>query len=711
MNLPSGWTWCQEQEELARESGRYKHLLIDWLEQAVDETAARAVAHTNPNDWPRARLKARQELYRSLGLDPLPSRETITPPCLVGIVERDGYIIERLVLEPRPNFLMPVHLYLPRNAHFPVPAILYAPGHWMIYGKTEPDIQHCCISLAKLGYAVLVFDPIGQGERGATFEDHARRELLLLGLSQEGLMAWESMRAIDYLLTRPEINGNRIGMTGASGGGLNTIYTCAADERIAVSVPVCYVTSFGRFFRAMRGLNWNNQDDLCNQVPNVIRYADMAGLCGLIHPRPLLIINGTLDPQFPVDGAQAVVDQVQAIYDQVGPERLRLTAIDADHGYDQAMREAAYGWFHRWLQGEGDGSPVAEPPHQTEPPDSEKMKCFPGTASIRSYPAIRALARTYSRTMTQTPDLASMNWESWKATLRQKVVDCLGGLAEATVSGRIESRSDSRPGLERHLIEPEAGMVVPAFVAKPESRQPNRVVIYLSDEGKLSGFGPELLSIVASKGGLAMAIDPRGMGEIAPLPPPRQTVATLDGKLDYRETQTGDTLEFEAATDALMLGRSLFGQQVSDLLQSIDYARQLTPHAAVAVVGSGPSCSLLALYAGVLSDQVAAVVADGLLPSYKLLVEEEERIFPITAFVFGILRVADVPQLAGAILPRSLLVTRPIGARLQAIDPAEAGHHLNWANAAYQQHGVAVPIVLESAAVQTMADFALGKQV
>lgn len=711
MKLPSGWNWCQEQEDLARESGRYKNLLIDWIEQTVDETAARAVAQITPDDWPRARLKARQELYRSLGLDPLPSRETITPPRLVGTVERDGYTIECLVLEPRPNFLMPVHLYLPRTARFPVPAILYAPGHWMIYGKTEPDIQHCCISLAKLGYAVLVFDPIGQGERGATFEDHARRELLLLELSQEGLMAWESMRAIDYLLTRPEVDGNRIGMTGASGGGLNTIYTCAADERIAVSVPVCYVTSFGRFFRAMRGLNWNNQDDLCNQVPNVIRYADMAGLCGLIHPRPLLIINGTLDPQFPVDGAQAVVDQVQAIYNQAGPERLRLTAINADHGYDQAMREAAYGWFRRWLQGEGDGSPVAEPPHQTEPPDSEELKCFPGTPSIRSYPAIRALARTYSRTMIHAPDLAAINWESWQAALRRKVVDCLGGLAGTEVSGRVESHSDGRPGLERHLIEPEAGMVVPAFVARPENRQPNRIVIYLSDEGKLSGFGPELLSIVASNGGLAIAIDPRGMGETAPLPPPRQTVATLDGKLDYRETQAGDTLEFEAATDALMLGRSLFGQQVSDLLQSIDYARQLAPQAAVAVVGSGPICGLLALYAGALSDHVAAVAADRLLPSYKLLVGEEKRIFPITAFVFGILRVADIPQLAGAILPRPLLVTRPIGALLQAIGPAEAAHHLNWASAAYQQHGVAVPIVLESAAARTMADFALGQQV
>ena len=362
MDPQSAWTRCLHEDHLARKSGKYKDLLLDWIEMAVDDAGARAVASLTRTEWPRARLQTRQRLLKALGLDPLPAR---TPPILsrfVGSLEREGYRLERLVLEPRPHFLMPAHLYLPQGGHFPAPAVLYAPGHWMIYGKTEPDIQACCISLARLGFVVLVFDPIGQGERGAIFEDHARRDLLLLGLSQEGLMVWESMRAIDYLLTRPEVDGNQIGMTGASGGGLNTVYTCAVDERIAASVSVCYVTSFSRFLRVMRGLNWNNQNDLCNQVPNVVRDAEMAGLCGLFHPRPLMFINGTLDPQFPVSGAQEVLEQVRDTYDAVDGERIRLTVVEADHGYDRSMREAAYGWFRKWLQGEGNSDPVPEPP-------------------------------------------------------------------------------------------------------------------------------------------------------------------------------------------------------------------------------------------------------------------------------------------------------------------------------------------------------------
>jgi hypothetical protein len=421
MDHQSEWSWCCDEERRALGSRRYKDLLLDRIEIAVDQTAARAVAHLTPEDWPRLRLEARERLLLALGMAPLPPRDTPILARHEGTLERDGYRVERLVLEPRAHFLMPAHLYVPTTVHHPAPAILYSPGHWMINGKSETDIQACCIGFAKLGFVSLVFDPIGQGERGPSFEDHARRDLLLLGLSQEGLMAWESVRTVDYLLTRPEVDGNRIGMTGASGGGLNTVYTCAVDERIAASVPVCYVTSFSRFFRAMRGLNWNNQNDLCNQVPNVIRDADMAGLCGLFYPRPLMFINGLLDPQFPVEGARQVEAQLRDLYDAVQGERLRVTAIDADHGYDKAMREAAYGWFRLWLQGLGDGSPYPEPALATEPPETPQLKCFPGTPSIRSWPAIRGLAGRLGHRLAKgrvaPPDAASR--EPWLAALRR----------------------------------------------------------------------------------------------------------------------------------------------------------------------------------------------------------------------------------------------------------------------------------------------------
>jgi dienelactone hydrolase len=705
MDPQSGWSWCVSEERTARQDQCYKNLLLDWIERAVDEAGRQAVSRLTQAEWPRARLVARQSLLRDFGMDPLPPRDTNILARSVGTLERDGYRIERLVLEPRPHFLMPVHLYVPTHVAYPAPAVLYSPGHWMINGKTEPDIQACCIGLAKLGFVVLVFDPIGQGERGAAFEDHARRDLLLLGLSQEGLMAWESMRAIDFLLTLPTVDGNRIGMTGASGGGLNTMYTCAADERVAAAVSVCYVTSFSRFFRAMRGLNWNNQNDLCNQVPNVVQDAEMAGLVGLFHPRPMMFINGTLDPQFPVDGARQVEAQVRDIYDAVDGARLNATAVVADHGYDRSMREAAYGWFLRWLQGLGDGSPYPEPPLSPEPPDSPDLKCFPGTSAIRSYPALRWLAAgTGDKLALRAPPPADpAAWQAWTGKLRGELAACLGmTLPSVPPCGTIAMQSDN---FERHLLEPEPGMVNPAFVMRPAAGRPERAIVYCADEGKLGGSAGELLPDLVGRGCLVLAVDPRGLGEVAPLPPPVQTVATLDGKLIYRETTDSDTLEFEAATDALMLGRSLFGQQVTDLIHAVRYARQLAGDAPVTLVGSGPIAGLLALYAGALCEEVAAVVADRSLPSYELLMDEEQQIYPITAYVFGILRVADIPQVAAALAPRPLYLTRPIGACLQPLSTREAGAILAWTATAYGQRGAPAPRITDASSWLALVDW------
>jgi hypothetical protein len=426
-----------------------------------------------------------------------------------------------------------------------------------------------------------------------------------------------------------------------------------------------------------------------------------------------MVINGTLDPQFPVSGAQEVLEQVRDIYDAVDGERIRLTVVEADHGYDRSMREAAYGWFRKWLQGEGNSDPVPEPPLVPEPPDSPELKCFPGTPAIRSWPAIRSLARSLSKMLPPGPALPTNEsaWRRWVAALRQDLGECLGGgLAIEIARGGPESGRELVDGIERHLLQPEEGIVTPAWVGRPAVAAPAKVVVYLADEGKVGGLGPDFLAALVESGALALAVDPRGIGETTPLPPPVQTVATLDGKLVYRNTEESDTLEFEAATDALMLGRSLFGQQLADLIHAVRYAGQLAPGTPIMVVGSGPICSLLALFAGALDDGVSAIVVDRLLPSYHLLVEEDEQVFPITAYVFGILRTADVPQIATALAPRRLVVTRPIGARLQEMEAAEARDLLRWTISAYRQRGAAEPTVLGLLSAQALAELVMRQE-
>ena len=429
-------------------------MLLDFIERQVDELGEAALGNLEPSRWPALQGPARRRLRRSLGLSRFPARDALDAR-IVGITDRGPYTIERLVFTSRPGFLVPALVYAPTGNARPLPAVVYAVGHWMRHGKAEKPIQAFCAGLAQLGFVVLVMDPIGQGEREARFEDHGHLALLPLGLAQEGLMVWEHMRAIDYLLTRSDVDGARIGITGASGGGLTTMFTAAIDERVRAAASVCFVTSYRRFLRAMRGLDWNGVGDLCNQVPGVIADLEMAGVAGLIWPRPLMIINGLQDPQFPVEGAREVVAHLRPLYQRGQPAALRLHVADAGHGYDGAMREAAYGWFSRWLNREGDGSPIAEPTAPILPERSPVLRCFDGKR-ISSGAAIRDLIAATARRRRLGPASTTKH----AATLGgiRMALGIRDELAFGGVLAGVEMATGAR--VERHAIVPEPGVTI-----------------------------------------------------------------------------------------------------------------------------------------------------------------------------------------------------------------------------------------------------------
>lgn len=660
-----------EGEQTSKNSGRYKEMMLNYVEAQTGYLTENATSYLTREKWPARRLKVRNELLKSLGLDPLPSRTPLNAR-LVDVIERDDYVLEKLIFEPRPWFLAPAQLYIPKNTDFPAPAVLYSVGHWMVNGKMESDVHACCVGLAKLGFAVFIYDPIGQGERGSNFNDHGHRDLLLLGLSQAGLMVWESVRAIDYLLTRPEIDGNRIGMTGASGGGLNTLYTCAIDDRIAVSIPVCYVTSFTRFLQAMRGLDWNGGIDLCNQVPNVIRYAGMAGICALIAPRALMFINGTEDPQFPINGAREVLDQVQCAYESLGAsDRVTMVAVESGHGYNRAMREVAYGWFKKWLTGEGYGGPIEEPEFPKDAPDDPQFKSFMWGTTISSGPAIIKLAKDVAKKFPHSiePPKKENDWPNFREKLKDELRSALNLVSLSGKPGVIEEERYDIDGLvtERFVLEPEGGIVIPCYLFRPaaiERDASEEVLVFLNDRGKLAAVDEGILALIKSQRIRVFALDLRGTGETVPVAPEYRTLATTEGTIETIRSKPGDTLEFEVATNCLMLGRSLLAQQVHDLIAFLNHldrgVNRFTTK--VTVAASGVRTSLVALFAAALDDRIGRVILDGLLLNYKSVIGVENAAIPIGAYVFGILRHFDLPYAAMLVAPRPLIINRSVDA-------------------------------------------------
>lgn len=636
----------QDDVVIGKEHRQYGSMLLGFLEAEARRLGQDALAKVTPENWPRVRDDTRARIFRDLGLDPLPPRTPLNARSGAQWVS-DGVRVEQVVFEPRPGFEAPGLLYCPVELDAPAPAVLYAEGHWMRYGKAEPHIQAACMGLAQLGFVALVFDPIGQGERGPSFRDHGHRELIPVGLSQEGLMVWEHIRALDYLLTRAEVDGNRLGITGASGGGLSTIYTAAVDDRVQVAVPVCYVTAFSTLVEVLRGLNWNNQGDLCNQVPNVIRDAEMAGLCALISPRPMLVINGERDPQFTVAGARRVLEKVKPLYDLVDALRLRLHVVDADHGYDQAMREAAYGWFLYWLADSGDASPVSEAPATLLPVDAPELRCFDGAPPSADDAFRRVVEEAANR------HGAKSGRSARKAVSQVALRGLLGLDAAPEEAGSPSLRAAPSRGA-RLVIASEPGIELPVSKLGDWSGSA-RIRLVIADE-RIDEFelGAWLDAHQEIDG--VLSISPRGMGPTAPEPPEEMTLATVDGTLEKFTPQPGEHLQFETATNSLMLGRSLLGQQVGDVLAALTAVRADNPDATVELEGRGVLPSVQAVMAAALDEGVSRVEVDTLLHSMMELVSDPDASLPLPLYVYDALRVADIQDIVILLASRTLIV-------------------------------------------------------
>ena len=222
-----------------------QHPFLEFVRRQAAELRSRDEPPATLADWERQRSALRQRLQDAWGA--FPAEPCPLEPQTMGILEREGYRVEKIVFQTLPDVWMTANAYVP-DGQEKVPAVLCVHGHWR-GAKQEPVVQSRCIGLAKLGVFVLVVDAFGAGERGLTKslgEYHGEMVAATLfpaGLSLCGLQVYENSRAVDYLLTRPEVDGGRIGVTGASGGGNQSMYAGAWDERFSAVVPVTVACS------------------------------------------------------------------------------------------------------------------------------------------------------------------------------------------------------------------------------------------------------------------------------------------------------------------------------------------------------------------------------------------------------------------------------------------------------------------------------------
>src|ERR1043166_2299554 len=303
--------------------------------------------------WKQAREGHLRELREMLGLDPMPEK-TGLKATVTGTIDGGDFTVEKLHFQSMPRLYVTANLYLPKKQEKPAPAILYVCGHSSVatngisYGN-KVAYQHHGTWFARNGYVCLVIDTIELGEIRGEHHGTYNRGMWWWnsrGYTPAGVEAWNSIRALDYLSTRPEVDTNRFGVTGRSGGGAYSWWLAALDERIKAACPVAGITDLQN--HVVDGTVEGHCD--CMFMVNTYRW-DYPMVAALVAPRPLLICNSDKDSIFPLDGVERIHQKVARIYKLYGAStNLGLLITEGPHQDTQDLQLPVFRWFNRHLK-------------------------------------------------------------------------------------------------------------------------------------------------------------------------------------------------------------------------------------------------------------------------------------------------------------------------------------------------------------------------
>jgi len=478
---------------LASQDIRGPQMANAYLDKKIKAAAALPIPQSRA-EFEKRREGQRREVLRSLGLDPLPPRTPLNVR-VTGVLKRKGYRVEKIAFESRPDLLVTAYLYVPDVATGrKLPVIVNPHGHWP-WKKQEPTVQSRLIGQVLRGYLAMVVDSPGwsfEGDRPVERRwegPHDDLRLTLGSTNATGVYVWDLMRALDYLETRPEADMSRVGLTGASGGGLATMWAFAAEPRFTCAASVVYASSYE--------VNPDN-GCLCNHVPGSLQVGDRADVLAVRAPAPVLIIGAEEDEEFPAAGMRLSGDKLQRIWGLYGKAADAWTRMFAGgHDYSRPMRETAMGFFDKYLRGLGNGAPVPEPAFATDPPDAAEMFVLP-----------RAPAKT--QTMRGIAEATFKGGGGAGAGTVEDYVKLNGGLPVAAPAdlrdyGEFEGR-------HRATFVSEPGLVLPMVIWRAQGAV-RAIAILVSDRGKAQAAEEFGVARLRKAGISCVALDPRGIGE------------------------------------------------------------------------------------------------------------------------------------------------------------------------------------------------------
>ena len=628
----------------------YRHLYQQATEQLGKRQEAVKKLQTK-SDWQKRQALVGQKLAEAMG--PFPAKTPLNP-VITGSLERDDFRVEKLYFESRPGYYVTAALFLPKNKLGKLPAILYCSGH-SANGFRSDVYQHTILNYVKKGFIVLAFDPIGQGERrqyldtpekSSPTKDHSYSgtQAFVAGMSPANYFVWDGIRAVDYLLTRAEVDPARIGITGRSGGGTQTAYLAALDERILAAAPECFITTTDKLWQA------NGPQDAEQNLSGFLEKGlDFPDLIEVRAPKPTLLVSTTRD-MFPIQGVRDTYAEAKpafAAYGKAG--HLQKVEDDAPHASTPKNREATYAFFQKYLANPGSSEDL-----EVAIFGEKELYVTPTGNVFRDLKSesIFSLNRKYTQELVQKRTQRQKTNPLNPATLRTLAIAHSGYEAPPAVRKSIFSGRTQRDGysLEKYLIQGTGEYYLPVLWLKPE--QPiGKTLLLLNENGKAEALKEEKwIEQLVRKGYEVVMPDLSACGELGPgyMKGGDAVLSNVPLNVWYAGIQTHKSIT------------AIRAEEIGILTNFIEKAS--SSPTSLSAVARGTLTSDL-LHASLFTNPFKQIVLLNPLISYQSITDQEayHPKFALSA-VAGALTQYDLPDMVAALSSGKLLLINPVDA-------------------------------------------------
>ncbi|MFC4870758.1 acetylxylan esterase [Negadavirga shengliensis] len=613
------------------------------------------------SDWMNRQRTVRDKLDELAGTFP---EKTLLKPQITGTIKRQGYRIDKIVFEAFPGYYVTGCLYVPEGLQGKAPAILNVIGHNQEAFR-NPLYQVINHNLAMKGMIVLAIDPPGQGEHlqyfdpdinfsaiGYTVMEHNYfgNQCAISGVSAAKYFIWEGIRAIDYLVSRNDVDPDRIGVTGFSGGGTVTSYIAAFDDRVKVSVPCSWSTTNRRQLET-KGI----QDAEASFIGGLAEGITLEDFLEVRAPKPTLLTFTSRDEYLTLQGAREAYSEAKSAYKAFGLEdNIEMAEDDSKHWMTAKIRLAIYAFFMKHFNIPGDPAEM-----EGEVFSEEELRVTPTGQVFTSYGGdmIFDVNRKETEKLVEQLEKSRKNMDHHLGQVKVRAKELSGfiapapGAVEAFINGKYRREGYS---VGKYAIMGEGDYAIPVLLFVPEGNpKKHPAIVYLHPKGKVTEAKPggEIERLV-KKGYVVAAADVLGVGET------ENTVANRQGTAD-------------AGNTAALIGRSVVGIQAGDILRVVTYLKALPDVNSEKIGAIGiDEMGIPLIHAAAFDPSIKGILLSGLPLSYRAVAMN--RIYKLgmiptgykgpglpykmdfSATIAGVLTAYDLPDLLGCISPRKV---------------------------------------------------------